>query len=120
MVRAWSFLRLIGKLEFTSCVYLISSFSPLRESIFEIYPQSEIPLLTEIAHLDLISSEECSGHILPNILITFLVHDDSVDFRVVDYRTNYSTCFSADIDRITRQQILKVYFCSFQNIDLIF
>ena len=79
-------------------VYLILSFSSDHLSIFEIYPQSEIPVLTQFAHLDWTSSEESPSHLLPNTLIRSVRYDDRIVFKVVDYRTNYSTCFSADVD----------------------
>jgi hypothetical protein len=66
-------------------------------SIFEIYPQSEIPVLTRIAHLDWMYSE-VPDHLLPDTLIRHIRYHDRIVFRVVDYRTNYSTCFSVDVD----------------------
>jgi len=75
-----------------------------RLSIFEIYPQSKIPLLTQIARLDWFPSEEYPVHLLPDTLICIAFHENNpfhenrVVFRVVDYRTNYSTCFLADVD----------------------
>ena len=73
------------------------SFSGDHHSIFEIYPQSETPLLTQIAHLDWFSSKDELTHLLPDTLICRFVHEDRLVFRVVDYRTNYSICFSADV-----------------------
>ena len=94
MVWAPLSLRLIGKLEFISFmyVYLIPSFSDDALSIFEIYPKSERPLLTEIAH---IASEEQPAHLLPDTVVCRDIHDDRIVFRIVNYRTNYSTRFSA-------------------------
>jgi hypothetical protein len=96
-------LRLIRKLEFISFiyVYLIPSFSDHISfsdhtlSIFEIYPKSERPLLTEIA---LIDSEEEPAHLLPDTVVCRDIHDDRIVFRIVNYRTNYSTRFSADVE----------------------
>ena len=57
-------------------------------------------MLTQIAHHDLerFSFEESPPLLLPNTLIRSVPYDDRIVFRIVDYRTNYSTCFSADID----------------------
>jgi hypothetical protein len=93
MARAWSSFRLTGKLEF---IFLIP-FSSDHLSIFEIYPQSEIPLLTQIAHLDWPDSEE-AVHLLPDSVICHVFYENRIVFRVVDFRTNYSTSFSADVD----------------------
>ena len=100
MVWASLSLRLIGKLEFISFMYvhLIPSFSDDALSIFEIYPKNERPLLTEIAHIDWDSSEEHPAHLLPDTLVCDVIHDDRIVFRIVNYRTNYSTCFSADVE----------------------
>ena len=103
MARAWLSFRLIGRLQFISYEYyfLIPSFSADRLSIFEIYPQSEMPLLNQIAHLDWVSSEEDPAHLLPDILICRIFQTDKIVFRVVNYRTNHSTSFSANVD-VTR------------------
>jgi len=63
-------------------------------SIFEIYPQSEIPLLTQIAHF---SSKKYPVHLLPDTIICRVIRGNRMVFRVVDYRTNYSICFTADV-----------------------
>ena len=65
-------------------------------SIFEIYPQSETPLLTQIAHVDWFTEED-PAHLLPDTLIFRVFHEDRIVFRVVDYRTKYSTRFSVDV-----------------------
>ena len=101
-------------------IYLISLSSDTL-SIFEIYPQSEIPRLTQIAHLDwFFPSEEDPVHLLPDTLIFRVFHANRIIFRVVNYRTNYSTWFSADVDvKITsKYDIEVVFFCSFQEIDV--
>ena len=98
MAKAWSSFRIICKLELISWVYLIPSFSPDHLSIFEIYPQSEKPQLTQIAHLDWFSFEEDSPNLLPDTLIYHAFHEHRIVFRIVNYRTNYSTSFPADID----------------------
>ena len=94
-------------------IYLIPSFrDPF--SIFEIYPQSEIPLLTKIADFDRFSSGEFPEdptHLLPDTLICRMQHRDKIVFRVLDYRMNCSTCFSADVNvREERFGIVKVFF----------
>ena len=78
-------------------------------SIFEIYPQSEIPLLTQIAYLDWMSSENEPVHLLPDTLICRVFHEDKIVFRVVDYRTNYSTCFSAHVKAINIEDDVEVF-----------
>ena len=75
---------------------VIPSFSDDYYSIFEIYPQSEMPLLTQIARLNWFLDEP--AHLLPDTLICrTLHHEDMIVFRIVDYRTNHSTCFSVDV-----------------------
>jgi len=77
---------------------ILTTYSTDHLSIFEIYPLNESPVLTRIAHLHWISSEENPAHLLPDTLICRVHHDDGIVIKIVDYRTNYSTCFSADID----------------------
>ena len=79
-------------------------------SIFEIYPQSEIPQLTQIAHLGFSSEWEEIAHLLPDTLISRVDNDNRIVFRVVDYRTNYSTFFSADFDTSRITHTIEVYF----------
>ena len=58
-------------------------------------------MLTQIAHFDWSVDEEKPVHLLPDTLICCVFPEDEEDgivFRVVDYRTNYSTFFSADVD----------------------
>ena len=88
------------------------SFSFGDFSIFEIYPQDKIPLLTQIARLDRYPSEY-PEHLLPDTLICRVVHQERIVFRVVDYRTNYSTCFSADVD-VEEINYVKVFFVLFK------
>ena len=107
MVWASLSLRLIGKLELISFmyVYLLPSFSDDALSIFEIYPKSERPLLTEIAHIDWDPSDkEHLAHLLPETVVYRVIHDDRIVFRIVNYRTNYSTCFSADVEANRRPE----------------
>ena len=78
-------------------MYLIPSFSGDLLSIFEIYPQSEMSFLTPIAHLDRFSSELRPTHFLLDTLICRAFYNDRIIFGVVDNRTYYSTCFTADV-----------------------
>ena len=98
----------------TVYLVLIPSFSSDFVSIFEIYPQSEIPLLTKIAHLDWFSSMEDLGgfHLLPDTLIRacHISRKNRILFRVVDYRTNYSTCFSVNVDSRKTYKFHDVFF----------
>ena len=56
-----------------------------------------MPLLTQIADLAWFPAEGPPVHLLPDTLIFRLIHEDGIVFEVVDYRTNYSTGFSADV-----------------------
>ena len=110
------------ELEFIAGVsYLISSFSSDdRLAIFEIYPQSEIPLLTEIGHIVLFSeAREKVAHVLPDTVIFRHDVDDRIVFRIVDYRTNYSTSFSTDSeDDINKIGSVKVFFVPSKTLNL--
>ena len=97
---------------------MISSFSGDYFSIFEIYPQSEIPQLTQIAHLDWFSEEEVPGHLLPDTLICHVFRKDRIVFRVVDYRTDYSTCFSMDVDVYGIGSNYEVFFVLSKTLNL--
>ena len=55
-----------------------------------------MPLLTQIARIAWFEDEP--AHLLPDTLICRDFHTDRIGFRVMNYRTNYSTCFSADVD----------------------
>jgi len=76
---------------------ILSSHSNGRLTIFEIYPQDEIPLLTQIADLDWFPSED-PVHFLPETLIFRVFYQDRIVFRVVDYRKNCSASFSAEVN----------------------
>ena len=78
-------------------------------SVFEIYPRSELPLITQIAHLDWFSLEESPKHLLPDSLIYQSFHEDMIVFRVVNYRTNYSACFSVHVDAIDIELEVEVF-----------
>ena len=82
-----------------------------------------MPLLTQIAHLDQASTGECPTHyLLPDTLICHVALKDRIVFRVVDYRTNYSTRFSVDIDtekfESEDEVAVKVFFVFFQDVDV--
>jgi hypothetical protein len=94
-----------GFVFFYVCRWQILSFSNRYISIlYEIYPQSESPLLTQIARLECIDPP---AHLLTDTLVYF--HEDRMVFRVWDYRSNYSTCFSTDIDVTRFKHIIKVF-----------
>ena len=77
--------------------------------VYEIYPQSETPHLTQIAHLDFNPIEDSSVHLLPGRVIWYDLHKDRVVFRVWDYRLNHSISFSVDVE-VERYDIeLEVY-----------
>ena len=60
-----------------------------------------MPLLTQIAHLNWFpEDDELLAYLLPDIVVCYLPDRDLIVFRVVDYRTNYSTCFMPDVDII--------------------
>ena len=69
-------------------------------SIYEIYPQSETPRLTQIAHLDLDNCPEVEDpYLLPETVIFWYFSEDNLNkivFTVWDYRLNHSTSFSFD------------------------
>ena len=87
---------------------MILSFTVRHLSIFEIYPQSEIPLLTRIAHLDLLHPREVAAHLLPDTLVCRAIHNDRIIFRVVDYRRNCSTRFSANVNAYDNVEVFFV------------
>ena len=128
MARAWLSLRL-SKLEFISWAFLIPSFSPDYLYIYEIYPQSEKPLLTEIGQFHWDSYED-KFYLLPDTLIRRVFNEDATErgmvFSIVNYRTNYSTCFSADIDMtkfnfgIDNENNFEVYLFCFKTFEVSF
>ena len=90
-----------------------SFFFRKNSSVYEIYPQSETPCLTQIAHLDFDLTKNRPALLLPCTVISydFLDYDDSiVVFRVWDYRLNHSISFSVDVDVSMFKSDLKVYF----------
>ena len=68
-------------------------------SVYEIYPQSEKPHLTQIARLDFDPPVHCrAAYLLPSTVIWRVFHLDRIIFRVWDYRLNHSICFSVDVN----------------------
>ena len=63
-------------------------------SVYEIYPQSEAPGLTRIAHLDFDRPHLGRTYVLPETVIWHYCFIDGSDFRVWDYRLNHSISFS--------------------------
>ena len=77
-------------------LWLICFFSSSC-SIYEIYPQSETPHITQIAHLDdLDPSVNLPVYLLPGTVIWCDIDRDEHQtvFRVWDYRLNHSISFS--------------------------
>jgi hypothetical protein len=66
--------------------------------VHEIYPDSETPHLTQVAHLDLYPSDEFRAHLLPGTVILYDIFEDRIVFIVWDYRLNHSISFSVDVD----------------------
>ena len=82
-------------------------------TVFEMNPQSKIPLLTQIANINWFPFEEERPHLLPDTLIFRVFHVDRIVFRVVDYRTNHSTCFSSTcFSEVNVIHDVKVFFVS--------
>ena len=72
-----------------------------RESctVYEIYPQSETPHLTQIAYLAFIPSVFRLAFLLPGTVIwPEAYYRDTIVFRVWDCRLNHSISFSAAVD----------------------
>ena len=66
-------------------------------TIYEIYPESETPILTKITHLDLDPSQYLYVCLLPGTVIWHGIYNGRVVFRVWDYRQNHSISFSVDV-----------------------
>jgi hypothetical protein len=86
-------------------------FFRFNGTVYEIYPQSETPHLTQIGHLqvDFYSNTDYSPFLLPEKVIWYSVYYDRVVFGVWDYRRNHSISFSAHVDEATQFNI-EVYF----------
>ena len=77
---------------------MVNSFFSKKCSVYEIYPQSETPHLTKIAHLDFDPPILYQAHLLPETIVWYGFHEDRIVFRVWDYRLNHSISFSVDVD----------------------
>ena len=77
-------------------------------TIYEFYPESETPTLTQVAHLDLNRSKISGVCLLPGTVIWNIIYSDGIVFRVWDYRLNHSISFSVDVENLHFE--LKVYF----------
>ena len=87
-------------------------------SVYEVYPQSETPHLTQIAHLDLDPSKGPRAHLLPSTVIWYGFYEDKIVFRVWDYRLNHSVSFSADVDVGNYDYDLEVHFILSKSLKL--
>ena len=80
-------------------------------SVYEIYPQSETPHLTQIAYLNFDPSKDPPAHLLPATVVWYGFYEDNrIVFRVWDYRLNHSISFSVDVDVDIFERNLEVYF----------
>ena len=89
---------------------MVNSFFRFEDCVvYEIYPQSETPHLTKIAHLDFDFTMEL--YLLPEKVIWFDIDDDKIVFRIWNYRfaLNHSISFSVHLN-MDKFLILKVHF----------
>ena len=81
-------------------------------TLYEIYPQSETPHLTQIAHIDFDKEEDRPStlffSLLPGTMIWHNFYGDGIVFRIWDYRLNHSINFSVDIHVIALEHDIKV------------
>jgi hypothetical protein len=89
-------------------------YSILHFSVYEIYPQSETPQLTQVAHLNVCGPAISEPHLLPNKVVWHTYYQDRIVFTVWDYRLNHSTTFSADINPDDYYYSPQVHFHFFQ------
>ena len=70
-------------------------------SVYEIYPESETPHLTRIAHLELDFdiTRAPPAHHLSGTVIWFELHGNKIRFTVWDYRLNHSINFFVDVGK---------------------
>ena len=64
-------------------------------SVYEIYPQSETPRLTRIAHLVDFNRPDCTYLFLSTVIWRYSVMD-SIVLKVWDYQLNHSITFIID------------------------
>ena len=84
-------------------------------TVYEIYPESEMPHLIPVAHFDYDSSNsDILAHLLPGTVIwfRFYINPSRIAFNIWDYRLNYSASFSVDLEVVncTSNYKTKVYF----------
>ena len=79
-------------------------------SVYEIYPQSESPHLTKIAHLDFSPTKDPPVHLLPETVIWSGPHHDRIVFQVWDYRLNHSIFFFVDVDVDSKREVDFILF----------
>ena len=90
---------------------MVNSFFRFKNySVYEIYPQSETPHLTQIAHLDDSDpTRNPAAHLLPGTVIWYSPYEDRIVFRVWDYRLNHSINFSVYVDAYRFESSPEVY-----------
>ena len=85
-------------------------FRYIECSVYEIYPQSESPHLTKIAHLDFNPTKDPPAHLLPGTVIWSGFYHDRIVFQVWDYRLNHSINFSVEVDVESRPEVDFILF----------
>ena len=78
-------------------------------SVYEIYPQSETPHLTQIAHLDFVPVKDPLALLSPGTVIWDCFYEDRIVFIVWDYRLNHSISFSVYVDLEKFEFNIEVY-----------
>ena len=101
---------------------MVNSYFRDKCFFYEVYPQSETPhLVTQIAYLDFSPSRVPPlAFLLPVTAIWWKACGDRFIFRVWDYRLNYSTSFSVDVDVDTKFKHNVEVFHSFQSTEINF
>ena len=89
-------------------------YSILHVSVYEIYPQSKTPQLTQVAHLNCPVPLSSDPHLLPNKIVWHGFYQNRIIFTVWDYRLNHSTTFSADVNPDDGYTDPEVHFHFFQ------
>ena len=90
-----------------------------NKNIYEFYPESETPHLTQIAHLDHdLFNLDASVLLCSGIVILYGIRGDGITFTVWDYRLNHSKIFSVHIDDEYFIPNFKVYFTFFRMLKL--
>ena len=87
---------------------MVNSFFRLSSSsVYEIYPRSETPRLTQIARVNF---DHPPAHLLSDTVVWHSFSDDTIVFSVWDYRLNHSISFSVYVDVEEFEENVKVYF----------